>query len=309
LNFKQERPDVAITPEYVRELPLTARDRGILNFLDEVGYGTTDQLGRLFYAHTQNPTKQASRRLLRLWNLHVLDRMVGDGLPKYGLSKQLVYSLGRAGLLVVKEQDDPGSQRRKRRGSGLLKHNTLLGHGLVQMWEQARDLSTCRLRFYGERGTYTTFTYQQRRVKMRPDGLIYQSDDTNGQERVFFVELDTGTREVSSYQTKIRQYELFFASEQWKDHYPVFPAILVWIWSSYDSQHPEGVKRRQAKAERRLENVIEYIQQQRKRTRVLWFFARLDQAGHGPWKALVQNNEIKRADLFGPFRRQVVELD
>lgn len=294
LRRKTDRPDVRVTPDYLRNLPLYERDRDLVRYLGEIGYATTDQLARMFFAHTRQPLKQAQARLLQLWQWRLLDRAPGSGLEKYGIHAQLVYSPGEAGLLMLSEDDPEGHKLRKRRGTNLMYHNVLLSEALTGMADIIQD-SDYDLIFYGERGVYTTFQWQERVVKMRPDGLLYIEGAQK--ELPLFLELDTGMRAVDSFRAKVLQYDLYFRSNAWKTQYGMFPGVGVIVWAAH-SQPGWNEPARIDKAERRLVQTMEYIKKQHPDPTVRWMFARLDQACTGKWLVLDRQGAVHETSLF-----------
>ncbi|MCP4542438.1 MAG: hypothetical protein GY832_35390 [Chloroflexi bacterium] len=296
LRYKMEREPAKITLTYLHSLPLTDRDRNIVMYLGEIGYASTEQLARLFFYQSTDPPRRASRRLKRLWELHILDRTPGHDPSRYGIRLQLVYMLGRAGIMLLGERNIDGAKAYKKRTTTLMAHNTLLGEALVDLTQTARALGDWQVRFYGERGAYAQFEYQGHSVKMRPDGLIVLDHITSGRERSIFAEMDTGTDTLNVYVTKVRQYEWYFRSNAWTTKYHLFPGIVVLVWVA--TRGKATLEQRQQISESRLCRVMDRVQDRIKEKSIRWFFARLDQAGSGYWRIMDQDKSIHKVCLF-----------
>ena len=190
LRYQKQRLDVDVTQDYLSSLSLLESDLNLVNYLGEIGYVTTEQVSRMYYALHKAPLKSAQKRLIQLWKWHLLERSPCTGLEKYGLQPQLVYSLGKAGNLMLSESDAEGTKRRKPRGKVLMLHNILLGEMLIGLMTKGRK-KEWNLSFRGERSSAVQFEYNERRIKMRPDGLLFFNNDAKNIETPVFVELDT----------------------------------------------------------------------------------------------------------------------
>jgi len=296
--YRDERPEVSITPSYVRSLYLTDRDRAVLRFLSEVGYATTDQLRRLFWPHDTGTSHIASKRLLSLWKKWVLDRQPFQRAGDYGLSPQLVYMLGRAGVRILQDLDETVTQRE---GMLLVPHNVLLGEAIVKLAEAARDLGEgYNVNFYGEAAAREVFKWDGNWVKMRPDGLV--DLEVEGKELPFYVEFDRDTHPISHVVAKVKQYSLYRKSNSWKQKRKVFPNILLVVWSKYELgdglSKEEAAERRRAKAQRRLDDLIECLQDTIRYTKLRWFCQRLDLVGKEPWRVVTADGMKQSPPFF-----------
>ena len=289
LSIPTERPKVSITPAYVRSLALSDRDLQITRFIGEMAYVTIDQVARLWFGHTRKPTIRARNVLRRLWELHVLDRTPGDGLALYGLKRQTVYMLGRAGETMMAEEFD---KRPRRSVTGfLLNHNTLLSEAAVRLTLSLRAADSRDLLIYGER--LIGFDWENQSVRLRPDALFVVRAREGDVEFPFFVELDTGTRDLGSFRVKQLQYRLYLRSRAWQTHYNQFPGILVICCARTRSEQA-----REAATQRRVAQIIARLQEGREGAQLQWFFTTLEEIGSGCWKALVGRGELRDADLF-----------
>jgi len=301
LSFRRDRPERAITSSYVRNLPLTERDRQMLRYLGEIGYATTDQLTRLFWPG--RVLRTASRRLLRLWEMWVLDRQPFYLLPDYGFPRQLAYMLGRAGVKMLTDVDE---NARQRDGTLLMAHNVLLGEAIIRLTEKARSLGPGHsLSFHGEAATCTAFQWHDKWIRMRPDGLALAEyvDGTEQKEVSFYLEFDRSTQPVRHFVGKMRQYEFYLRSHEWKKELPAFPGILVVVWTRCrpkEEESPEEVvSRRQTIAEKRLGRIVEELLSATRGTAhgLRWFCQRLDLVGEAPWR-VVTSQGVRQAPPF-----------
>jgi len=302
LRYKKTRDEkIAVTPAYLHSLNLQERDQAIVRYLGEIGFATTGQLKDLFFAEMSY--EWASKQLTWLWEQHLLNRRVGSGLPKYGIKLQLVYSLGRAGVSLLREMSSP-DEKKKRPASGsvLLLHNTLLSEYLASLARNAQA-EGWRFTFCGERGANIQFQSNERWVRLRPDGLVYLSHLTELGERPLFIEMDTSTRALDTYMAKILQYQLYLSSPVWKSRHGRFPYIAVITWAA----HPAGQSAvaqacRIEMAERRLGFVLGRVKDKWEDSS-LWVFARLDQALTDEWRLLEANGKVRQVQLLSATKR------
>lgn len=296
LHYCRERPDVPITPSYVRNLPLVERDRRIVRYLGQIGYATTDQLARLFWPGRL--VRTASRRLLKLWKMWVLDRQPSYQLPAFGYPAQLVYMVGRAGVKMLRDIDE---NARRRDGTLLMAHNVLLGEAVVRLTEAARRLGTGHgLSFSGEPAVTTSFKWNDMWVRMRPDGLIRFV--VGGREIPFYVEFDLGTQPVSHFALKARQYELYRRTDAWRVKRAVFPGVLVILWARYQTEEgglpEEASARRQSIVAARLDRAVEQLDDVTRHQGLRWFCQRLDLVGDAPWRVVTSSGVRRAPALF-----------
>ena len=298
LRARTDRPRVNVTADYVRSLPLTDRDRQIVRYLGEIGYATTTQLFRLFFHDLAHPEKEAQRRLLKLWLWHVLDRMPGSGLPKYGLRHELVYSPGKAGVLMLDEQDPEGSRWRKRRGTALMCHNVLLSQVLVGLADTATSLGWT-WSFYGERTASAQFEEKGHTVKMRPDGVLFVSRDGTNYHRAIFLEMDTSMRELNSLKQKVLHYDMYMTSEAWNTRYPRFPDVWFIFWAAAAGGLDCSAERsREHQARNRLNLVASYLRAWRSLKGLNWLLAEWNDAAAGRVTMMDDGWNWRQTDLF-----------
>lgn len=296
LNYCRDRPDAAVTSSYVRNLPLMERDREIVRYLGEIGFATTDQLARLFWPGRL--VRTASRRLLKLWRMWVLDRQPCYRLPRFGYPAQLVYMTGRAGVKMLRDVD---GNARRRDGTLLMAHNVLLGEAVVRLAETARRVGAkCRLGFRGEGAVATSFKWNEYWVRMRPDGLIRLA--VKGRDVPFFVEFDRGTQPASHFAVKARQYELYRRTDAWRARYASFPGVMVVVWAGHQAEKGESPEdtaaRRRKIAGERLDRVIEQLDAATRHQRLRWFCQRLDLVGRAPWRVVTSEGLRRAPPLF-----------
>jgi len=293
LRCKTQRPDVEATPDYLRSLSLNDSDIELVKHLGEVGYATTEQVSRMYYALHKAPLKSAQKRLSQLWEWHILDRSPITGIEKYGLRHQLVYSPGKAGNLILSESDAEGAKKRKRSGTALTLHNLLLGELLVGL-SDVGSKKGWEYQFYGERSSAVQFEYNERRIRMRPDGLLYLNNEVEDIEIPVFVELDTSMRDLDHFRGKVIQYNSYFASNKWKARFELFPYVAVVVWG----KSAQGdAKNRQRLADVRIQRIIAKVEGEKWTQGYNWLFARLDQAKQGSFHMLTAKSPGKLAKI------------
>jgi hypothetical protein len=290
---------VSVTSQYLSQLSLNVRDKQLVRYLSEIGYATSKQLERLFFSYLSHSRVQACRRLLQLWQWHMLERTVGSGLAVYGIPTQLVYSPGPAGILMLSEEDAEGGKRYRRRGPVMLQHNVLLGEALANI-DQTVDERGWTYSFYGEQGAYIQFQDESRWVKLRPDGLLFLRHPMQSIDRALLLEMDTSGRETETYTAKIYQYELYHAKRSaWQPRHVAFPYVGIIVWAADaiglgDKAHEHRV----ALAEARLQRVMQWIGAKRKDTGIRWLFARLDQVAADEWRGLDEKGQLVPVHLL-----------
>jgi len=295
LRYKMQRPDLDVTSDSLRSLPLTETDRKLVQYLGEVGYATTEQVSRLYYDKHKLPLKSAQKRLSQLWEWHLLNRVPCTGLEKYGLRPQLVYSLGKAGNLMLSDADAEGPKKRKQSGTVLMLHNLLLGELLIGLMTKGRK-EAWSFHFYGERGAAVQFEYNDRRIRMRPDGLLDLNNEAEDIETPLFIEMDTSMRGIDHFRGKVLQYNSYFASNKWKARFELFPYVAVVVWG----KSAQGdAKNRQRLADVRIQRIVAKVKGQKWTQGYNWLFARLDQAKLGHFNMLTAKApELVKLNLF-----------
>ncbi len=289
-----DRPEIRVTDEYLQTLQLIDRDRMIIQFIHELGYVTSQQIARLFWGHCTNPNKPAGRRLLILWKKHVLNRMQSPQLIRYGLPSQLVYTLGKAGRALMREVSWDDKVPRQRSGGLLVTHNVLMCEAITRIL--IRLLShTWEAQVFGERQARATFTWDGMGFQMRPDGMLLLTQPESGREVSLFIEMDTGTRPLKDYDTKIRQYDYYFKSGTWKQLDSAFPAVLVCVWKA-SSNARDTLETISAT---RVAQVAQRVVELRKERNIRWFVASLEQIDR-VWTAVDKDSTVReKVDLLG----------
>ena len=295
LRYNTQRPDVDVTQEYLFSLRLLESDRELVKYLGEVGYATTEQVSRMYYAKHKDTLASARQRLTQLWEWHVFDRTPCNGLEKYGIAQQLVYLLGKAGNLMLDEAEDEGDKRRKPHGTALMPHDLLLGELLIGLSAVGRKTGWGYV-FYGERGALVQFGHNEKRIKLRPDGLLFMNHNAVGLEIPLFVEMDTSMRETDHFRGKAAQYNAYWASKVWTDHFEKFPHVAVVVCGNA----LDDAAKRQRLADARIQRIIAKVKGEGKWTLGYnWLFARLDQAKLGHFSMLTAKSpELVEFDLF-----------
>jgi hypothetical protein len=299
LAYQRTRDDVRVTSEYVRQLYLSSRDQAVVSYLGEVGYATAEQIGKLFFYRLRRPIKKARERLKRLWELHVLDRVVAEPVVKYGFALQLVYMVGPAGRLLLAELDVKRRLPKERRGGLLIGHNVLLGEAIVNVFRDLCRDAPREVVFYGERTAHSAFQRGSRHFSLRPDGIMIISNILQDREVPFFVELDTGQRDVGSFVAKVKAYDMYYRHGDVRERYPSLPLVLVIAWAPSTRPGEAGQEERSRLADRRLRRIMDLVKSRRGNSKVLWAFTRLDTIATDPWFLLGSDGEIQQQSFFG----------
>jgi hypothetical protein len=271
-------------------------DRELVKYLGEVDYATTEQVSRMYYAKHADPLKLAQKRLTKLWQWHVFDRTPCNGLEKDGIAQQLVYSLGKAGNLMLDEADDEGDKQRKPHGMALMLHDLLLGELLVGL-SAFGSKTGWAYQFFGERRAAVQFEYDEKRIDLRPDGLLFMNNEEADIETPLFIELDDSTLNLDHFLGKAVQYNAYFASNKWKSRFEKFPYVAVVICGNA----LDDDAKQQSKADARIQRIVAKVKGEGKWTQGYnWLFARLDQAQLGHFSMLTAKSaKLVEFNLFG----------
>jgi hypothetical protein len=288
LHYKKQRPDVAVTQDYLNSLILLKSDESLLKYLGQITYATTDQVSRMYYAMHKNRLTDARHRLTKLWEWHVLDRTPCFSIEKYGIAPQLVYSLGEVGYLSLSDAEAEGVKRRKRSGTSLIPHQIMLGELLIGLMATTRKKGW-HLKIRGERATAVQFEYNERRIRMRPDGLLFVSSEEEDIDTPLFVELDTSMGDINDFQGKVIQYNSYFASNKWKARLKLFPYVAVVVLGSA----LDDAAKRNSLADARIQRISTLIKGEGLWTQNYnWLFARLDRAQLGHFYMLTAKSPV-----------------
>ncbi len=116
------------------------------------------------------------------------------------------------------------------------------------------------------------------------------------------MEFDRDTHPISHVVAKVKQYSLYRKSNSWKQKRKVFPNILLVVWSKYELgdglSKEEAAERRRAKAQRRLDDLIECLQDTIRYTKLRWFCQRLDLVGKEPWRVVTADGMKQSPPFF-----------
>ena len=154
--------------------------------------------------------------------------------------------------------------------------------------------------FYGERKALVQFEYNEKRIKLRPDGLLYLNNEEEGREIPLFIEMDileeTKTLKLDHFLGKAVQYNSYFASKAWTDRFEKFPHVAVVVCGS-----ALDAAKRQSLADARIQRIVAKVKGEGKWTQGYnWLFARLDQAQQGHFSMLTAKSaKLVEFNLFG----------
>jgi hypothetical protein len=202
---------------------LTDRDLSIVDWLDQHGVLTTDQLTTAFFGAAST----ASHRLLTLHRLHLIDRFHRPR-PAGGFSPWhwVIGPLG-AQLAAAARGESPPSAKALRERHARLARNPALEHHLaanqffIDLHRDARGRTDAWLpRWWSARQTAAAF-----HDRIHPDGhALWCESTSDGLATVgLFLEYDTGTeRPIGRLVDKLDPYE-----ELAGDGGPVYPVLFV----------------------------------------------------------------------------------
>jgi hypothetical protein len=154
--------------------------------------------------------------------------------------------------------------------------------------------------FYGERKALVQFEYNEKRIKLRPDGLLYLNNEEEGREIPLFIEMDileeTKTLKLDHFLGKAVQYNSYFASKVWTDRFEIFPHVAVVVCGA-----ALDAAKRQSLADARIQRIVAKVKGEGKWTQGYnWLFARLDQAQLGHFSMLTAKSaKLVEFNLFG----------
>jgi len=153
--------------------------------------------------------------------------------------------------------------------------------------------------FYGERKASVQFEYNEKRIKLRPDGLLYLNNEEEGREIPLFIEMDileeTKTLKLDHFLGKAVQYNSYFASKAWTDRFEKFPHVAVVVCGA-----ALDAAKRQSLADARIQRIVAKVKGEGKWTQGYnWLFARLDQAQQGHFSMLTAKSaKLVEFNLF-----------
>ena len=154
--------------------------------------------------------------------------------------------------------------------------------------------------FEGERKASVQFEYNEKRIDLRPDGLLFMEHETEGREIPLFIEMDileeTKTLNLDHFLGKAVQYNSYFVSMAWTDRFEQFPHVAVVVCGVASS-----AAKRQSKADARIQRIVAKVKGEGKWTQGYnWLFARLDQAQLGHFSMLTAKSaKLVEFNLFG----------
>ena len=208
---------------------LSDRDWGILRFLHQHRYATTDQLRRTFFAAHASPSA-AIRACVR-----VLDRLLGKriltrlerriGGVRHG-SAGFVWCLDAIGDRLTRDEDS--ARRRVQEPSfAFLTHTLAMTETHVQLQEAARagtfQLNGVQVETEAWRD-YVTSSGATNILK--PDLMVTLSSDSYDDH--WYLEIDLGTESLPVLLRKCRMYEEYRRTGRAQAEHGVFPRVL-WV--------------------------------------------------------------------------------
>jgi hypothetical protein len=208
---------------------LSDRDWGILRFLHQHHYATTDQLRRVFFAAHASPSA-AIRACVR-----VLDRLLGKriltrlerriGGVRHG-SAGFVWCLDTIGDRLTRPEDSP--RRRMHEPSfPFLTHMLAVSETHVQLQEAARAEAFQVNVLQVETEAWRDYvTLSGVRSILKPDLMVTVSSDNYDDH--WYLEIDLGTESLPVLLRKCRMYEEYRRTGRAQAEHGVFPRVL-WV--------------------------------------------------------------------------------
>ncbi|MGC4191950.1 MAG: replication-relaxation family protein [Thermomicrobiales bacterium] len=211
---------------------LSDRDWGILRWLHQHRYATTDQLRRVFFpahATTAAATRACLRVLDRLATNRIvtrLERRIGG--VSHG-SAGFVWCLDAVGDRLTRPGE--GTRRRVAEPSRpFLAHTLAVTDVHVQLHEAARQGAFQVSRMEVETEAWRDYVGPGGvRSILKPDLMVTISSDVYDDH--WYIEVDFGTESLPVLLRKCRAYEAYRRSGRAQDEHGVFPRVL-WVLST-----------------------------------------------------------------------------
>ncbi|MGC4105908.1 MAG: replication-relaxation family protein [Thermomicrobiales bacterium] len=208
---------------------LSERDWGILRFLHQHRYATTDQLRRVFFVDHANPaaaTRACVRVLDRLLGLRIvtrLERRVGG--VRHG-SAGFIWCLDVIGDRLTRAQG--GSRKRLLEPSfPFLTHTLAVTETHVELLEATRAGSFLLNGVQVETEAWRDYVAPGGvRSMLKPDLMVMVSSDAYDDH--WYIEVDLGTESQPALLRKCRAYEDYRRTGRAQAEHGVFPRVL-WV--------------------------------------------------------------------------------
>lgn len=235
-NRKYERPEVKqITKLWVKEYckHVTERDMGLLQLLPERKLLRRNQIEILYPKFAS--TDRLNKRLRKLYELHVIDRIFPRVGPGEGSSQQYI-CLDRAGIILL------GIERYNKPITTDVLGNKALPLG----WEHRvliNDYECHLVQLMHELGG-SILAYESERPHSFGDTIlipdIFCLFKISKRGFMFFIEVDLGTEDIPRLKHKLDLYTQYYLSKSWLQHdwahifhIPTFPRVLLFTEEGY----------------------------------------------------------------------------
>lgn len=213
---------------------VTVRDLDILEALMKYRFLFTSQIGSIFYNHTKIPSKNASKRLIKMFNLGLVKRYRPFAMPGSG-SNEFIYSLATLGyelLYSLRLRDNPDFENYQ---SWREEKNDLEMSRIIHELE-LNDFCIAFMNYSREKSFDFDWVPTQEAVQVvnqgpgkknlyvRPDALIWI--EAEGINKIFHVEYERYS-DTRRFKEKIRAWKKYRALGAWKETMTVEPTILI----------------------------------------------------------------------------------
>lgn len=241
----RERADPKLIDEnYVVESRITETGRKIIDLVYEMRAVKTKDIITIMGAGQ----RYIQKVLQDLYEKRFLDRRFPQAYLGEG-SSQAIYFLDEAGKIFVagsRRMDIKQVKWRKRENliyGPELQHTLGIAGVRATITEAARKRGGEIKDFRGDTSTRITFNYEAQEIIFEADAfLTYKEEKTLFD---YFLEFDRGTMTIQNFTDKIKHYEAFYLSGEYKNMYEAYPVIMVITTSMARGRHMvEEVKKR-----------------------------------------------------------------
>jgi len=197
---------------------LTSRDTNIITRCFEDKLLSSTDLLQIFFGTKQ----RCNRRLQKLYSQHYLDRHYLATPLAFSGSTDALYSLGKRGVdIVALQKGIPKEQIQRARGKfrrQLKSYSVLFTLAHIQAVAKIRiafekAFTNCQSaelsNWIPERLLELRFTYNDKRLKLRPDGFMQYRIKEGDKTYSAFIEVDLGSQSKKQIQDKVRRYLAF----------------------------------------------------------------------------------------------------
>lgn len=246
-------------------------DRLVLRDVARFRLMSSRQIGRLFYGPSSADDRRNRRRLARLVELGVLERLPRRVGGRGRGSDSTVLRVGRAGRRLLQAEDAAATTSQAGpswQPSDLFAAHTLWVVDLyVELVELHRSGLLRLLEFTPEPGAWRTYSRGMQPSTLKPDGFLRL--EVGGVEWRYFIELDRGTESARVIDRKLESYLDYLDASPELEVVP----LVVFLVDAKASYHSAGT-------DARVETIAELASGQRPPAEQLFVVRRRDRP---PW--------------------------